>query len=237
MGAEAGSRQLMPTASSGDALARAVHDMRGPLTVIRGLCEVLGRDRPAPEVRRGLRAIAGEAVRLSSALDGLVAAGPPSLGAVDIARLAAASAERHRWLADERAVRVSVRAAARPSVAGDADQLTRAVDNLLRNAVRHCCDGGRVRLGVSVRAGWVHLCVRDDGPGVSEVDRERIFAPGERGSTPRGRGEGLGLAIARDIAVAHGGGLTLDRLGAPGASFRMVLPVLVTGGDAPLAVA
>ncbi len=237
MAGESGARVAPADASHGDAVARVVHDMRGPLTVIRGLCETLGRDRPEADVRRGLRTIAGEALRLSSALDGLVGAGPPRPGAVDIVRLAAAGAERHRWQADERSVRISVRASARPSVAGDAERLTRAVDNLIRNALRHCSDGGRVRISVTLRTGWVHLCVRDDGAGVAEGDRERIFTPGDRGSSPRGRGEGLGLAIARDIAQAHGGGLTLDRLGAPGASFRLVLPVLGTGGDTSQGVA
>ena len=233
MAGDAGAGVATAVAARGDALARAVHDMRGPLTVISGLAEMLGRDRPRTEVRRGLRTIAAEARRLSSALDGLVEADPPRIGVVDIARLAAGAAERHRWLARERAVRISVRASARPSVGGDADQLTRAIDNLIRNALRHCAEGGRVRIGVALRAGWVHLCVRDDGAGVAEVDRERIFAAGERGTAPRGRGEGLGLAIARDIAVVHGGGLTLDRLGAPGASFRMVLPALGPDGDTP----
>lgn len=237
MAGDAGTRVVTVGAPLEDALARAVHDMRGPLTVISGLCETLGRDRPQVDVRRGLRTIAAETLRLSTALDGLVGAGPPGVGAVDIARLAAASAERHRWLADERAVRISVRASAHPSVAGDADHLTRAIDNLIRNALRHCSEGGRVRISVTLRAGWVHLCVRDDGAGVAEVDRERIFTAGDRGSAPRGRGEGLGLAIARDIAVVHGGGLTLDRLGAPGASFRMVLPALGAGGDTPREVA
>lgn len=237
MAGDAGARVATAGAPPGDAVARAVHDMRGPLTVIRGLCETLGRDRPEGDVRRGLRTIAAETLRLSSALDGLVQEGPPRVCAVDIARLAAGSAERHRWLAHERAVRISVRASARPSVAGDSDLLTRAIDNLVRNALRHCAEGGRVRISVVLRSGWVHLCVRDDGAGVAEADRERIFTAGERGSTPRGRGEGLGLAIARDIAVDHGGGLTLDRLGSPGASFRLVLPTLGTGGHTPREVA
>ena len=75
----------------------------------------------------------------------------------------------------------------------------------------------------------MHLTVRDDGAGVPDADRETIFIAGERGSAPRGPGQGLGLSIAREIAAAHGGTLTLDRLG-PGASFRLVLPRVQSGG-------
>lgn len=204
-------------------LARAVHDMRGPLTVIRGLCDILERGEPCGDRRRRLRAIDAEALRLVDALDGLLAPGPAPHGPLDLAGLAAAAVERHRWAASGRAVRLTLRAPDRPMVAGDAAAIARAIDNLIGNALRHCAAAGRVRVLVSVRGRWAHLCVRDDGAGVPEADREAIFLPGHRGSAPRGPGRGLGLAIARDIALAHGGGLTLDRVGA-GASFRMALP-------------
>ena len=119
-------------------------------------------------------------------------------------------------------------------VEGDAAMLERAVDNLLRNAIRHCGTPGRVELALSSRHGRAVLRVRDDGEGVPPADRERIFTAGERGSSPRGEGRGLGLAIAREITEAHGGCLTLDPVGV-GACFRLSLPLGRTAEGGPRA--
>jgi two-component system sensor histidine kinase GlrK len=208
-------------------MARAVHDLYGPLTVIRGLCATLGRDEPRADRRRRLELIDGEALRLAAGLDGLVASPPPlrEPRRIALAALAAEAVERHAAVAAARGVRLILRSSSGAvEVEGDAPALERALDNLLRNALRHCADGGRVGVRVSGDRGWAHVRVRDDGPGVPVADRRRIFRAGDRGSTPRGPGRGLGLAIARDIAEAHRGRLTLDP-SASGASFRLSLPV------------
>ena len=216
-------------------LARLVHDLRGPLTVIRGLCDALARDEQRADRRRGLRLIDGEAMRLAAGLERLLPAppaGPVAAETVDLAALAARAVERHRPLAARRGARIALRAAGGPlRVHGDPQRLERALDNLLRNASRHCAEDGRIVVVVRARGGRASVSVRDDGPGVAPGDRERIFRPGERGSAPRGAGRGLGLAIARDIAREHGGSLTLDRVGA-GACFRLALPLAVPAGAA-----
>jgi signal transduction histidine kinase len=216
-------------AGPADAAARVVHDLRAPLTVIRGLCETLDRDDLSPRVRRGLRMIDGEVTRLARGLDALTGRAAPEIRPVDLAQLAAAAVERFRWAAAEREVRVSVRAGRPAWTEGDAIAIARVLDNLLGNGLRHCPRGGRVHVLVAPRGRWVHVSVRDDGDGVPAADREVIFTTGERGSAPRGPGQGLGLAIAREIAEAHGGSLTLDRIGS-GASFRLVLPRVTPGG-------
>ena len=211
------------------ALDRLVHDLFGPLTVIRGLCATLARDEPRDERRAGLALIDAETVRLAAGLDGLAraAAHPgrraPRGGAVCLASLAASVAERHGGAAAERGAGVvlSIRGG-RPTVTATADDLRRALDNLVQNALRHCAS--RVRITVGVRGGWAHVRVADDGPGIAPADRERIFRPGDRGSAPRGPGRGLGLAIARELAESHGGRLTLDAVG-HGATFRLSLPL------------
>jgi signal transduction histidine kinase len=109
------------------------------------------------------------------------------------------------------------------------DDLRRALDNLVQNALRHA--SSLVRVAVGRRGGWGYLRVADDGPGVAPGDRERIFRAGDRGSSaPPGGGRGLGLAIARDLVEAHGGRLTLDPVGS-GASFRLALPLSADAGD------
>jgi two-component system heavy metal sensor histidine kinase CusS len=206
-----------------DPAARILHDLRAPLTVIRGLCETLDSGRLDGRIRHALRAIDGEVTRLARGLDALQGRDADPDRPVDLARVAASAAERFRWAASERDVRLSVRAGRPAWILGDPHAIARVLDNLLANALRHCAAGGRVAVGVRPRGASVHLTVRDDGPGIPPDDREIIFAAGCRGSEPRGPGQGLGLAIARDIATAHGGTLTVDLIGR-GACFRLVLP-------------
>jgi signal transduction histidine kinase len=220
-------------------LDRLVHDLFGPLTVIRGLCATLTRDESRDERRAGLALIDAETMRLAEGLDGLAraagrrAAYGPRGRAVCLAALAASVAERHRGAGAARGVVVVARASgAPPTVTGAADDLRRALDNLVQNALRHCAS--QVRITVGRRSGWGEVRVADDGAGVPPRDREVIFRPGARGSAPRGAGHGLGLAIAREVAEAHGGRLTLDPVGR-GACFRLALPLRDEALDEPSA--
>lgn len=216
-----------------ESFARVVHDLRSPLTVIRGLCDVIGREELPPHTRRGLRAIDGEVTRLNRALDGLAGRSPQAIRqTIDLGAVAAAAGERFRWAATERGITITARCDRPAAVIGDPVALARVADNLVGNAIRHCREGGRVRLRTLVRSGWVHLCVRDDGDGVREGDRQAIFHAGERGSHPVGPGQGLGLAIASELAAAHGGAVALDRVRS-GACFRLVLPEATGGAEQP----
>lgn len=226
-----------PAVGGGSPTARLVHDLRAPLTVIRGLCESLGRGPAGESTVAGLRLIDAEVERLAVGLQRLAvadadrqriregdrsaAAGPSD--ACDLGALVHAVRDRFRWAADERGITLVVSAPHSLVVRADRWAIGRAVDNLVGNALRHCARDGAIRLGLLVRGGWVHLSVHDDGPGVAPADREMIFRPGCRGSAPRGPGKGLGLAIASEIARDHGGSLVLDRT-ATGARFRLVLP-------------
>lgn len=208
-------------------MARAVHDLHGPLTVIRGLCATLGRDELRADRRRGLELIDGEALRLAAGLEELVtrAPAPAHSRRVALAVLAAEAVERHGALAAGRGLRLTLRLrGGAVEVEGDGPSLERALDNLIQNGLRHSPQGGEVRVQIWHTPGWGHLRVRDDGSGIAPRDRRLIFRAGERGSAPRGTGKGLGLAIAREIAEAHGGRLTLDSTGS-GACFRLSLPL------------
>ena len=113
-------------------------------------------------------------------------------------------------------------------VRGDADELRRLVRNLLENAVRHAASRVRVRL----RAGrdGVRLEVADDGPGIPAEERERVFDRfvALHEARARGTGSGLGLAIARQVALRHGGTLTVADSDLGGACLVLVLPASVT---------
>lgn len=220
------------------ALDRAVHDLHGPLTVIRGLCLGLERCDRRAERRRTVALIDAEVLRIARGLAGLVApAEEPAAGAdlADLAGLARAAAERFAAVGRERGVVVRLlRGAVSAPVAGDPARLERALDNLMRNAVRHAGAAGTVTLRLTCADGRAEVRVRDGGRGVPAADREAIFLPGVRGSAPAGEGSGLGLAIAREIAEKHGGTLTLDPAG-PGACFRLRLPLAAPSHDDPRA--
>jgi signal transduction histidine kinase len=111
-------------------------------------------------------------------------------------------------------------------VRGDLRQLERAVGNLLDNAVRHACD--QVTVTVSEDGGSVVVGVADDGPGIPAGAEEAVFQRFTRLDDARATadgGAGLGLAIARDVAVRHGGTLTVERPHGGGARFLLTLPV------------
>lgn len=219
-------------------VARLVHDLHGPLTVIRGLCATLARDEAVPDRRRSLTLIDGEALRLAEGLRALArsgAAGTPATLPVDVAALATSVAERFGPAAAATGGRLSLLGVHRPIwVEGDPAMLERIVENLVGNALRHRGFDGAIELALTTRGGRAVLRVRDDGAGVAVADRERVFRPGDRGAAPRGDGHGLGLAIAREIAEAHGGRLTLDAVGS-GACFRLSLPLASSSDRGPRA--
>ncbi len=128
--------------------------------------------------------------------------------------------------------RIGVRAEADPGavVAGSRQQLARVIGNLLDNAQRHA--EARITATVRMTADGVLLCVDDDGPGVPEAERDRVFERFVRLDDARSRddgGAGLGLAIARDVARRHGGDLTAGQAPGGGARFTLRLPPAQAG--------
>jgi signal transduction histidine kinase len=118
-----------------------------------------------------------------------------------------------------------VQGGASVTVRGDAAGLTRMLDNLIDNATRHAATGVRVRLAHF--GSWAEVSVTDDGPGIPEADRERVFARFARLDEGRSRdegGAGLGLAIVRETARAHGGDAYLADA-APGLRATVRLPL------------
>jgi signal transduction histidine kinase len=130
--------------------------------------------------------------------------------------------------------KVDVELDAHPAlVRGDAIDLERLLTNLIDNAIRHCVAG--VLLKVHAREAEVVVEVLDDGPGIPVGDRERVFERFVRLDDARARdagGSGLGLTLARDIAVRHGGTLTVED-SEVGARFVLRLPGVPDGGGLP----
>lgn len=190
------------------------HELRTPIAVLVANADVRLARAEADEAwyRDGLAQSRVTADRMRATLDRLlvqargdahVMARHPS-DVMEATRLAAAEA---RVVAEGRGVEVAVTGPDRVSGAWDAEMVGRAVANLLDNAVRHAPDGGTVRVTVRDDGAQVAIAVSDDGPGIPPGEHERVFERAWSGTVDGGRG--LGLAIARQIAEAHGGGLVL----------------------------
>ncbi|WP_225634888.1 sensor histidine kinase [Streptomyces solaniscabiei] len=201
-------------------VADASHELRSPIASLRTQLEVaaahpelLDLDGAVEDTVR-LQRLAADLLLLAR----LDAGERPADAQVDLAVLARAQAQGRAG--------VGVRAEDAVAVAGSRGQLERVLANLLDNAQRHA----RSAVEVSVRrdGGVAVAAVADDGEGVPPADRERIFERFVRLDAARSRddgGAGLGLAIARDVAVRHGGTLTVRDAPAGGALFELRLPV------------
>jgi len=110
----------------------------------------------------------------------------------------------------------------RPVITSDGDRVLQIVSNLLANALHWTPSGGRVDLELSRRDGEVMVAVADTGPGIAPQEQERIFRPFWSAD---GSGTGLGLTIARELALALGGRLELESTPGRGSRFVLVLPV------------
>jgi signal transduction histidine kinase len=210
-----------------DFVADASHDLQSPLAAMRALLETHDTADPTRERSETTRRLLAE----NSEMEGLVqnllflardeAEVPTSRAALDLDDVVLEEATRLRS-----STRITVdtsRVSAAP-VIGNSSDLRRLVRNLLENAVRHARSRVEVQLGTG--DGLVELQVRDDGPGVADVDRDRIFDRFYKADGARrrdGRGSGLGLSIARAVAESHGGDLTLGE-SVDGALFRLRLP-------------
>jgi len=107
----------------------------------------------------------------------------------------------------------------------DAVKLRQAIDNLVANALKFTPRGGRVHVAVEAKAGQIAFEVGDSGPGIPPAERANIFDRYKQGKTGRtAGGAGLGLAIAKGIAEAHGGSITVGDSTLGGAAFRLSVP-------------
>ncbi|WP_438856220.1 sensor histidine kinase [Agromyces sp. M3QZ16-3] len=220
-------------------VTRVAHDLRVPLAGIRAQAEAL-QDGLAPDPDRYLARIAAQVDRLDALVADLFAVSQIDAGALrlrterlSLADVASDAVSELRGLADGAGVRLDLVVTAEESstVEGDALQLGRAVANLLANALQHTPAGGRVEVTVDGGDDAVRLAVADSGPGFAEEDLAHAFEAGWRGSSARSPhrldvtgGAGLGLAIVRGIARAHGGDASATNAPGGGAVLAVTLP-------------
>jgi signal transduction histidine kinase len=210
----------------------AGHELRTPITVIRGHLDVMGDD--PDDRRRTLELVSDELERMSRMVDELLTlarAEQPDflrLRRVDLDELTVRAFETATGLAP-RAWTLDVVAHGQGTL--DDQRIVQALLQLASNAVRHTAEGDLVAIGSRHDDGEVRFWVRDTGPGVAPDERERIFERFYRGRSGPGRSEGagLGLSIVQAIAAGHGGRVEVDSALGRGATFTISIPV--PGGE------
>ncbi len=203
------------------------HELRTPLARIIAEMDLLRRRERSPEERgEAYDSISRSAEQMDRILETLMAAARAEShaaprGRTELGSALAELAEDWREAFAEDGAELEVRVSEPPLLAGvDVAVLERVVAPLLENARRHA--RARVVLGARRENGGARVTVRDDGPGVPDEARERIFEPGVRGEA-EGDGAGLGLALSRRLARSAGGDVVADA-GEAGAVFVVHLP-------------
>ncbi|MGW1087812.1 sensor histidine kinase [Streptomyces sp. NPDC002596] len=230
-----------------DALARqrgfaadAGHELRTPLTTLRAELELAGQPgRTREELVAAVAAAAQDTDRLIRLSEDLLMLSRTDEGRTVVrpeplapAELLAAAVRAASSRAAPRKVRVRLQADEGVRVVADPDRLRQAVDNLLDNALRYAPDGSDVEVGLTVRGAEMDaravIEVRDHGPGFPRAFLPLAFERFRRADAARSRhggGAGLGLAIVRSIAQAHGGSATADNAPGGGARVRLEIPL------------
>ncbi|MGI9111197.1 MAG: sensor histidine kinase [Gaiellaceae bacterium] len=206
------------------------HELRTPLTAIRGHVAALREGVVTdPELAEAsLEIVAEEAERLGRLVGDVL-----DLAKLDAHRFTVLTEEvdmgrvcerAYTTFSDEarrRGIDYSRQTDEEPVIATDGDRVLQIISNLLSNAFRWTPDGGRIELALASSNGTVTVDVADTGPGIAADERERIFRPFW---SLDGRGTGLGLPIAKELALALGGRIDLDTEPGRGSRFRLVLP-------------
>ncbi len=213
--------------------ANAAHELRTPLALICSQIE-LAFEKPGDpaEQARVLRDVLARARHLARAVDALLRLSQVEEGLdreqvepVPIGELLETVLEFFEPMAAQEGRVLEGGSFPSVEVLGDRSWLLQLFSNLVDNAIKYCAPGDRIRIAAELRGRQVVATVSDTGPGIPPEALAGIFDRFQRGAPPRDRdGFGLGLALAREIARAHGGRIVAESDGRSGTTFRVVLP-------------
>lgn len=207
----------------------AGHELRTPITIVRGHLDVMD-PTDSTDVASTVALVDDELDRMNRMVSDLLLLArseQPSflrLSGVDVGTLTRDAFQKAARLGQRD---FTLDAVADGRAVLDAQRITQALMALADNACRYTADGDRIGIGSQIGKGQLRLWVTDNGPGIDESERERIFQRFSRGGAA-GRlseGAGLGLSIVRAIAVAHGGTVEVESAVGHGATFTIVLPL------------
>ena len=209
------------------------HDLRTPLTRLRGTAEMALAGAPDPErYREALADCVEESDRVLVMLNTLMDISEAESGAMQLQRepvaladVVARATDLYRDVADAKGVALVVGAEAEAIVMGDRTRLEQVAANLIDNALKYTPSGGRVEVEIGADESAAVLRVRDTGPGIPAAEMPRIFDRLFRGDTSRTeRGLGLGLSLVKAVVEAHGGTVGVESEPGRGAVFTVRLP-------------
>jgi signal transduction histidine kinase len=220
-------------------LSAVAHDLRTPLTTIKGRVQMLERRARRGQfdqdsVAESLRRIDGGVTRMITLINELLDMANMEIGrpfrlsprSTDLVALAAAAAREYQQVTSE--CRIEIQAPDAEVVgAWDPDRLDRVLANLLSNALKYSPDGTVVTVEVRRDGDWATLAVRDRGIGIPAADLPHIFDRFHRAGNVAGRipGTGIGLAAVRQIVEQHGGSITAESVEGQGSCFTVRLPL------------
>lgn len=219
-----------------DFVANVSHELRTPLTAIRGYVEALSEAETGPEERRRfLDIVARQTARMERLVMDLLRlarldAGQETLDVApcDVRSLVQTAVADLTPMADARKQTIDTLIAADvTTLRGDPSKLHDVLRNLIANAIIYAPERTTIRIGASRVDGGIEIAVSDEGPGVPEEDRSRVFERFYRVDKSRARdpgGTGLGLAIVKHLVGLHGGEVRVDNRPEGGARFTITLP-------------
>jgi len=202
--------------------ADLAHELKNPLASIKGAVELLMEGKRS---ERLLNIVARETERLDSVIKDFLNLARPSTEEKVVLDLGGVAEDVVASL-NHYGKRIEFSVKGRPKVFAEPRALRSAVDNLVRNAIQWA--DSRVKVSVFRDGDWATLVVEDDGPGVPEEERDRVFEPF---FSRRQEGSGLGLAVVKKFAIDNNGFVTVDSASLGGARFTLKLPVAREGNE------
>jgi signal transduction histidine kinase len=216
----------------------ASHELRGPLTVVRGYVSMLDGGLLGDLNERGRKAvpvISAKVLEMNALIEQMIEAARLEDGALmlrpdeaDLRDVVSEAVDMARTLADSRhKIRLDM-PEKRVSVHMDSERVKTIVSNLISNAIKYSPAGGRVEVELVARAGIARVSVKDSGLGIAKEDFPVLFTRFGRISTPQTNhlpGTGLGLYLGRQLARLHGGEITVESEAARGSTFTLHLPL------------
>lgn len=209
------------------------HELKSPLSAIRGAAELLQEDMPAPQQARFIANIRNESARISRIVDRMLELArlenrreKPDMEPVEVSAMVRTVIESHEPLLASKNVKIDLDVPERLTFTGNAFLLHQALENLVQNAIEFSPAGGTVKVAVATDRERVTLSVTDEGPGIPDYALGRLFERFYSLARPDTgkKGTGLGLNFVREVAKSHGGTIRVANRAEGGAIAELALP-------------